>query len=236
MAHTLILDIETIGEHWDALDAFTQNNLSAWVRQESKNDAELEHGMQMLKDGLGFSPLTGQIVAIGILDYERDKRAVYYQDPGKSEKFEEDGVSYQAMTEAQMLHTFWDIAQKYEVFVTFNGYQFDVPYLMVRAATHGIRPTVNLLSNRYLSMQRGGKSHIDLIDQLSFYGAMRRKGSMHMWTRAFGIASPKSENVNGHQVADMFQDGKYMDIARYNAADLKATAELYTKWLHFLKM
>jgi len=106
---------------------------------------------------------------------------------------------------------------------------------MVRAAVHGIKPTVNLLTNRYLSMQRGNKAHIDLQDQLSFYGAMRRKGSLHMWTRVFGITSPKSEEINGHQVADLFKQKRYLDIARYNAADIQATAELYTKWLHFLK-
>ena len=236
MTQTLIIDIETIGEKWEEIDEFTQNNLASWVRRESRNDAELEQGMEMLQESLGFSPLTGQIVAIGMLDYERDRRAVYYQDPHTETKVEEGGVAYQSMTEAEMLNKFWEVAQKYDTFVTFNGYQFDAPYLMVRAAIHGIRPTVNLLSNRYVSMQRGGKTHVDLIDQLSFYGAMRKKGSLHMWTRAFGITSPKSEGVNGHQVAEMFAKGRYLDIAKYNAADIKATAELYTKWLHLLKM
>jgi hypothetical protein len=36
-------------------------------------------------------------------------------------------------------------------------------------------------------------------------------------------------------VAEMFKEKKYLDIARYNAADIKATGDLYTKWLHFLK-
>ncbi len=235
MSQTLVIDIETIGENWDTIDPFTQENLSNWTRREAKNEAELKLGMDMLKEGLGFSPLTGEIVAIGIHDYEREKSAVYYQNLDSDQKTEEDGVLYQPLTEAEMLNKFWEVAQKYDVFVTFNGYQFDIPYLMIRGAIHGIKPTVNLLTNRYLTSQRGGKAHVDLIDQLSFYGAMRKKGSMHMWTRAFGISSPKSEEINGHQVAEMFKEKRYLDIARYNAADIKATAELYTKWLHFLK-
>lgn len=235
MSQTLVIDIETIGENWDNIDKFTQENLSNWTRREAKSEAELELGMEMLKEGLGFSPLTGEIVAIGIHDYERDKSAVYYQNLDSDTKSEEDGVLYQPLTEPEMLNKFWEVAQKYDVFVTFNGYQFDIPYLMIRGAIHGIKPTVNLLTNRYLTSQRGGKAHVDLIDQLSFYGAMRKKGSMHMWTRAFGISSPKSEEINGHQVAEMFKEKRYLDIARYNAADIKATAELYTKWLHFLK-
>ncbi|MBP6993944.1 ribonuclease H-like domain-containing protein [Candidatus Woesebacteria bacterium] len=235
MSQTLVIDIETIGENWDSIDPFTQENLSNWTRREAKNEAELKLGMDMLKEGLGFSPLTGEIVAIGIHDYEREKSAVYYQNLDSDKKTEEDGVLYQPLTEAEMLNKFWEVAQKYDVFVTFNGYQFDIPYLMIRGAIHGIKPTGNLLTNRYLTSQRGGKAHVDLIDQLSFYGAMRKKGSMHMWTRAFGISSPKSEEINGHQVAEMFKEKRYLDIARYNAADIKATAELYTKWLHFLK-
>jgi hypothetical protein len=57
-----------------------------------------------------------------------------------------------------------------------------------------------------------------------------------MWTRAFGIQSPKTAEVNGHAVATMYEEGKYLDIARYNAADITATAELYTKWVQFMKM
>lgn len=235
MSQTLIIDIETIGEEWDTMDSFTQDNLSTWIRKESKNDEEYQSSLEDLKQSLGFSPLTGEIVAIGINDYERSRRAVYYQNPNDNKVYEEADVTYQPMTEAEMLNKFWEIAQRYDVFVTFNGYQFDIPYLMIRGAVHGVKPTVNLMTNRYLSMQRGGKSHIDLQDQLSFYGAMRRKGSLHMWTRLFGIASPKSEEMNGHLVAELFKQEKYLDIAKYNDADIQATAELYTKWLHFMK-
>lgn len=236
MSRTLILDIETIGEDWESLDKISQDSLSAWIRNESKSEEELENNMKNLREGLGFSPLTGEIVAIGIHDYERDKSAVYYQTGENEEKkSEEDGALYEPVSEAKMLNKFWEIAQSYDTFVTFNGYQFDIPYIMVRSAVHGVRPTVNLMTNRYMSMQRGGRVHVDLQDQLSFYGAMRRKGSLHMWTRAFGIKSPKSEEANGHAVAELYNEGRYLDIARYNLADIRATSELYTKWSQFMK-
>lgn len=236
MTRTLIIDIETIGENWDEMDHLTQENLCAWIKNESKTPEELENNIKVLKEGLGFSPLTGEIVAIGVHDYERSKSAVYYQTVHSEEKkSEEGGVLYEPVTEAVMLNKFWELADKYDTFVTFNGYQFDVPYLIVRSAIHGIRPTANLMVNRYISYQRNGKIHLDLQDQLSFYGAMRKKGSLHMWTRAFGIKSPKSEEVNGHAVADLYKAGRCLDIARYNAADIIATAELYTKWVHFMK-
>jgi 3'-5' exonuclease len=238
MVKTLVLDIETIGENWNDLDHMTQESLLAWVKSESKNETEKEKMSQAMKDGLGFSPLTGEIVAIGIYDYERQKGAVYYSTNSAGELHkttEEDDIKYEPTDEPKMLCKFWELAQSYDTFVTFNGNQFDMPYLMVRSAVHSVRPTQNLMTNRYLSLQRGGVRHIDLLDQLSFYGAMRRRGSLHLWTRAFGIKSPKSEDVNGHQVSQLFHDGRYLDIAKYNAADIKATSELYTKWLSFLK-
>jgi len=236
MTRTLILDIETIGENWEDLDKMSQESLSAWIRNESKNEEELENNMKNLREGLGFSPLTGEIVAIGIHDFERAKSAVYYQTGDKEEKKSEiEDVLYEPVDEAKMLNKFWEIAQSYDVFVTFNGYQFDMPYILIRSAVHGVRPTANLMTNRYVTMQRGGKVHLDLQDQLSFYGAMRRKGSLHMWTRVFGIQTPKSEEINGHAVADMYKEGRYLDIAKYNAADIKATSELYSRWLQFLK-
>lgn len=238
MTRALIIDIETIGEKWEDFDPLTQENLSTWTKKEAKNDTELAFGMDALKEGLGFSPLTGEIVAIGMMDYVTGKRAVYYHDP-KSDKTEviEDGVKYVSYSEAEMLNRFWEAVSKYDAIVTFNGYAFDVPYLVIRSAIHGIRPTANLMVNRYLTSQyKATVQHIDLQDQLSFYGAMRKKGSLHMWTRAFGIKSPKTAEVNGHAVATMYEEGRYLDIARYNAADITATAELYTKWMQFMKM
>jgi predicted PolB exonuclease-like 3'-5' exonuclease len=176
-------------------------------------------------------------VAIGIYDGEHEKGAVYFQSsPKKEEKsFEEQGCKFEVMTEKAMLEKFWEIVEKYETFVTFNGRQFDVPFLMVRSALHGIRPSKNLLANRYLNYQPGHARHVDLFDQLTFYGAMRKKGSLHLWCRAFGIESPKAQGVDGDDVKKLFDSGKSSDIARYNARDLRATYELYQYYMKFLQ-
>lgn len=234
---TLIFDIETVGEDFESLDETSQDVLTRWIKRESGNNEEYTAALADLKNGMGFSPLTGQIVAIGVYDGEREKGAVYFQSsPKKQEKsFEEDGYKFEAMSEKEMLQKFWDVVEKYDTFVTFNGRQFDVPFLMVRSAVHGIRPTKNLLANRYLSYQPGHARHIDLFDQLTFYGAMRKKGSLHLWCRAFGIESPKARGVDGDDVKALFDTGRGADIARYNSRDLRATYELYRKYTEYLQ-
>lgn len=231
---TLVFDIETIGEEWESLDETTMHVLSRWIDRTAKSDEEREAQMADLKDGLGFSPLTGEVVAIGLYDLEQEKSVVYYQAPGASaEDTVEDDVTLKVRTEKAMLTDFWAGAKAYDTFVTFNGRGFDMPFLLLRSAILGVVPTRDLMDGRYLYQQKDGK-HIDLADQLSFYGAVFRKASLHLYCRAFGIESPKAAGVTGDDVSALFREGKYEDIARYNVRDIVATAELYKKWRTYL--
>ncbi len=229
---TLVFDIETVGESWDALDSTTQGILSRWIDRTAKNEEEHEAEMKDLREGLGFSPLTGEIVAIGLYDLERERGVVYYQGEGEKES-EEGRFVLMPRTEKEMLGSFWEGAKSYDTFVTFNGRGFDVPFLNLRSAIHGIRPAHDLLEGRYLYQQKYAK-HIDLQDQMTFYGAMYRRPSLHLFCRAFGIESPKAEGVAGDDVADLYKEKRFREIAAYNARDVIATAALYRKWLDYL--
>ena len=232
----LIFDIETVGEDFDALDKATRENLTRWIRRESANEEEYKLALEDLKNGLGFSPLTGRIVAIGALDCHKNEGAVYYQAPGqRNAERKEEGITFKQMTEQEMIRKFWELAARYQVFITFNGRAFDVPFLMIRSAVNGVRPAKDLMRGRYLYQNSPEALHIDLAEQLSFYGAVRRKGSLHLWSRAFGIQSPKSGGVTGDDVGPLFRRGRFFDIAKYNAGDLRATRELYVKWEQYLQ-
>jgi len=231
----LIFDIETVGENFDELDETTQEALTRWIKKDSSSEEEYQVSLEDLKSGLGFSPLTGQIVVIGVLDADKNQGAVYFQAPGqKIEEFEENGIKYKTMTEKEMLEKFWELAKKYDEFISFNGRGFDAPFMMIRSAIHKIKPSRNLMDGRYLYQQKSAV-HVDLQDQLCFYGSVRRKGSLHLYSRAFGIKSPKAGGISGDEVGPMFKAGKFKEIARYNAGDLFATGELYNYWNNYLK-
>ena len=233
----LVFDIETIGEDFDQLDETSKATLTRWIEREAEDEEDYARRLKDIKEQLGFSPLTGEIVAIGVLDIDKEKGGVYFQAPGqKIERFEEGGIAFEPMTEADILKKFWEVAKTYNLFGSFNGRGFDVPFMMVRSAVHGIKPSKNLMAGRYLSQQRSDAVHIDLMDQLSFLGAVRRKETLHMWSRAFGIKSPKGEGVTGDDVAPMFKAKKYLEIARYNIRDLRATRELFKKWEEFFNI
>lgn len=231
----LVFDIETVGEEWNSLDEATQENLSYWIRESADDDESYQYEMQKLKEGMGLSPLTGFIVAIGVYDTEKEKGAVYFSvTDAKLAESEENNISYKPMGEKEMLEQFWKVAAVCSEFVSFNGRQFDAPFLTIRSMVHSVRPSKDLLSNRYLSSQRGC-THIDLMDQLTFYGAARFRKSLHLFCRAFGIESPKASGTTGDDVAELYKNKKYLDIARYNAGDLRATSALYKRWQETLR-
>lgn len=224
MSGKIVLDIETIGSDFDSFDEMSKEYLLKF--------ASTEEEIQEAKESLGFSPLTGQVAAIGMLNPETNRGAVYYQAPeGLSDPVEEDGIQFVPDTEEGILNKFWDAVKHYDQVITFNGRGFDAPYLMIRSAVNKIKPTRDLMPNRYTS-----SSHVDLLDQLTFYGAVRKKFSLHMWCKAFGIKSPKEDGVTGHEVNDLFNEQKYLDIARYCLGDLYATAELFEYWDKYVRV
>ena len=226
---TLIFDIETVGESWDEFDEVTKKTLTRWIDKTSVSDEEKESRYDDLKSELGFSPLTGFVVAIGLYDLERQQGAVYYTGEGNEVDERVDDYVLKQRTEKEMLEDFWEGALSYDTFVTFNGRSFDAPFLLHRSIANDIKPTQNLMSGRYLYQQRTVR-HIDLQDQLRFYGAMRRRPSLHLFCRAYGIQSPKSKAVTGDDISTLFKKKQFRDIARYNIRDVVATTELYRRW------
>ena len=229
---TLLFDIETVGEKWEEFDEVTKGVLMRWIDKTARTREE-KNALQIdLESGLGFSPLTGFVVAIGLYDLERERGVIYYTGEG-SEKDEVVGsYTYKQRNEREMLAEFWEGAKHYDTFVTFNGRAFDVPFLLHRSVVQGVKPIKNLMEGRYPSQQHNCR-HVDLQDELTFFGAMSRRPSLHLFCRAYGIESPKTE-VSGDDVAELFASKKFRDIARYNARDVVATTALYQKWLEYL--
>jgi hypothetical protein len=234
----LIFDIETVGENFDALDDVTKHLLTRWIKREAAADEDKYNAkLADLQDGLGFSPLTGQIAVIGVFDTIKNQGVVYYQAPdSEHQEAREENFLFKPRTEKEMLKSFWQGALNYKELVSFNGRSFDVPFLITRSAVHQVKPTVNLMSDRYLNRDSYKVKHIDLLDQLTYYGAVRRRGSLHLYCRAFGIKSPKAGGITGDDISRLFAEKKYKEIAEYNSWDLIATWELFKIWQDYFNI
>jgi len=229
----LVFDIETIGKKFDDFDEKTRDILRSWaVRASEGNEKKVEEELEKVKQGLPLSPYLGEIVAVSVLDHQ-GKGGSYFQAPkSDTEDYEEGAIQYRVLSEKQILERFWDVARHYSCFVSFNGRAFDVPYLVTRSAINGVHPTRDLMTNRYVNLQRGSV-HIDLLDQLTFYGALYPRPNLHFVTSAFGIESPKTGDIAGKDVPQAFEDKRYKEIAEYCMADVFATRTLYEKWKEY---
>lgn len=225
---TLIFDIETTGKNWDDIPVSTQYALTKWIGQQPVSDAEKERLSEEAQEKLGLSPFTGEVISLALYDLERKQGVVYFVADDSVLDYQEDGWKYKVRTEKEMLEDFWESARSYDVFVTFNGRSFDVPFLIHRSLILGVRPTVELTGQRYLSRQTS-PYHVDLLDEFSFYGAMRRRPSLQLLCNSYGIAYVK-EGMGGEDVTEFFALKKFRDIAEKNSADVVATTELYEKW------
>ena len=227
----LVFDIETIGVDFNSLDKISQDYLLQYAEDEEEENK--------IKEQLGFSPLTGEIVAIGILNPDTMKGAIYLKANGKSQIANNElgeGIIVGFGTEKEILEKFWETVKSHNYFISFNGRGFDVPFLMIRSAILGVKPSKNLLSNRYLNSQKWDSVHVDLADQFTFYSAFRQRSNLHMFAKAFGVKSPKEQGIDGYEVGNLYKEGKLLEIAKYNLGDLRATKELYEKWHRYLNL
>lgn len=224
----LVFDIETCSYPFESLSESQREYLLRYAEKET----DPEKKQQMTDESIRYTslyPFTAKCIAIGMYDVNKEKSVVYYESEKEEEWSSEDYlVKYKGMPEKNILESFWRIANYVDQFITFNGRNFDVPFLMLRSAMLGVKVTKNLMGYRY------GDIHIDLLEQFTFYGTTR-KFNLDFYCNSFGIESPKSKDVSGMEVKNLYEAGRIKDIAVYCSKDIYATYKLYKIWESYLK-
>lgn len=214
----LAVDIETVGKNWDEFDEETRK----YLMNRGKKDKTKEETIEKLS----LNPGTGRIVAIGMWRPEESKGGVLLEEDAEGKVLEEwENLADQEMiyrgSEAEILREFWRyVAQSVGRLVTYNGRSFDGPFLTLRSALLGVKPSRSFSPYRY-SFSR----HCDLAEVISFFGA-RGLESLDFWCRQAGIESPK-KGLDGSKVGEAYENGEIEKIGRYCLEDARATAELF---------
>jgi len=225
----LIFDIETVGYDFETLTPSQQEYILRYAEKEKDEYIKLQK-IDESKRYLSLYPFTAKVVAIGMLNVETEGSLVLFEGEDKSWHVEEKNINYKSVSEKEMLELFWNYISKIDQVITFNGRNFDIPFLMMRSSLLKIKPTVNLMQNRYNLTK-----HIDLLDQLTLYENIR-KFNLDFYCNAYGIKSPKSQGITGMDVKELYKAERIKDIAVYCGEDIKATYELYKIWDKFLNI
>ncbi len=225
----IVFDIETCSFPFETLSESQREYLLRYAEKE-KDEALREQKVDDAIRYLSLYPYTAKVVSIGIFDVNKGKSFVYFEsDTEEQWQLEDTNVQYKGLTEIEMLKSFWRIVEVTDQLISFNGRNFDTPFLMTRSALNKIRPSRNLITKRYDT-----SFHIDLLDQLTYFG-LTRKFNLDFYCRAFGIKSPKSKEVSGIEVKNLYEAGKVKDIAIYCGDDVYATYQLYKVWEEYLR-
>lgn len=216
----LVIDIETVGIPWEEHDPYVREYLIK---------GQTEDGAEETKRAGGLSPFRGKIVAIGVIRIDDGRSCALYEVPGQTDlRVEKAGTrTYISGTERQILEKFWEWFEDDSRFISFNGRQFDGPFLMIRSAINGVTPRRDLIGYRYQM-----HPNCDLREALNFYGtanSRQMKFNLDLACKAFGIATSKSEGVDGRSVESWYRAGRHREIADYCLEDVRATWELYEK-------
>lgn len=229
---TLVFDIETSAVPLDSFDESSQeylmrpaNNLPTSEEQEAKRE-ELTRMMNLW-------PFTAQVVCIAMINAETLRgQVIFIADDFESNTRDVTGVDFTpVMDEVELLNQFWAVAKHYDKVVTFNGRQFDVPFLYLRSA----QLDVPITRKNWLGYRFATEPHCDLAEQLTFYNVSGRSGAarrfnLDFYCRIFGVDSPKSHGVTGMDVNQLMEEERYGEIAEYCLRDVFATVKLFDIW------
>ena len=230
----LIFDIESAALPFESFDDARQEYLLRGFETEEEREQQIAN--------MSLNGLTAQVVCIGMIyaeSLESDVKRIVYSnvesDPGDGTL--PDGSLWRRMTERELLERWWELFRKSGLhLVSFNGRGFDCPFLMLRSAMLGVRPTRNLMAGTKFNYG----AHTDLLDELSYFGfpsktiAPMKRFNLDFYCKAFGITSPKEEGITGDMVPKLFAEGRHEIIAEYCMRDIDSTWRLLKHWKQYL--
>ncbi|MFN7137728.1 MAG: ribonuclease H-like domain-containing protein [Limisphaerales bacterium] len=165
-------------------------------------EAEANHKRDFIEKA-ALDPLTGRVVAIGLLDAETGEFRVIGHDD-----------------EAQTLREFWDACRgemgRINQMVGFNTYQFDLPFLIRRSWKHRIAIPIGIRRGRYWSNEM-----IDLRDGWQL-GDRQARGSLDAIAKHLGVGA---KNGEGKEFARLWESDRNRAL-EYLRNDLELTARV----------
>jgi hypothetical protein len=229
----LVFDIETSGLPLEQFDPVQQE----YLFREAENlpdPAARAARREDIQRQFSLWPLTGQVVCIAMVNADSNRgKVLYLAEDGSDDQHRNGGaVEYlPCADESELLVEFWQVVERYDSIVTFNGRGFDVPFLYLRSAVLN----VDVSRKDWLGYRFQIEPHCDLLEQLTFYNISGRDGAarrfnLDFYCKAFGIESPKSHGVTGMDIGRMMAEGKGFEIAEYCLRDVQATLSLYAVW------
>lgn len=201
-------DIETVPQISPLSNIQTEElsrKLDNYLSKRSENE-DIEEAKRLL---MGTSPYFGEIICIGL--------------GGEDASGEFKSLSIIG-TEKEILQKFWKRITDFRgTFVSYNGLEFDVPFILARSMKHGIKVT----NKTFIDTRRFQRyPHFDVKQILSDWDKFR-SCTLHLACDHLGIPSPKEGEIKAKDVAQAYADGRIDEIQKYCLRDVRATLQIF---------
>ena len=175
------------------------------VPLEIKDDIIKEYLMnkQISKEMRSLNPLYAKIICICLKP--KDEEVVILS--GENEKV--------------LLEQFWSIAKDYNLFVTNNGYGYDVPFIIIRSIINKIRPSIKININKF-SMENS--NHFDTM--IFFSQNVFTNPRLDIVAKTLGIDIGENR-FTGAEVERLHKEGKWDEIKQHCKEDVEITEKVY---------
>jgi predicted PolB exonuclease-like 3'-5' exonuclease len=135
--------------------------------------------------------------------------------------------------EKDVLEAFWVlIGRKTDEFqphnsryVTFNGKDFDIPFIINRSAINGIIPSVRIPTRRYYNDR-----HFDVLEELSNH-FQSTELKLKDYCKIFGVEN--TDDIDGSEIYSLWLKGDKAAIEKHCASDVRATHGLFERIKNF---
>ena len=150
------------------------------------------------------------------------EQSTYQTKDGEEHQIYVKQVGLDGGTEADVINGFFGELTADDRLVSFNGKQFDLPFLIVRAMIHRIQKPNRLVTmDNYLNRYRSNK-HFDLFQTL-----FNMTGKQIDWAYVMGV----DDNLvsDGHKIQGWYDAGEFQTIKAKNRDDLWQLLEMHRR-------
>jgi len=153
-------------------------------------------------------PLFSRILVIGLKFMNEKTELLYPKD------------------EKELLSRFWETMRKDKpnTIVTFNGYNFDIPFLQIRSSIKGVKPAMEINPSKWKS---GNSNHFDCMQVLSANQTFLNV-ALEISCQILGIPVPENR-LSGENVPKLYKAGDLDAIVEHCRQDVELTEQLYLK-------
>ena len=141
--------------------------------------------------------------------------------------FNDENIEIIKGTEIEILTTWWQIAEKADLFIGHNIMDFDLRFIFKRSIVNHIKPNA-----KHLNLSFSRYKNFPIYDTMREWEKWSNSFiKLDTLAKALGLQSSKEGGIDGSQVYDFYLNKKFDEIYEYCKRDVELTRNVYKRMI-----